>query len=88
MTEEKIALKEEELDLVAGGLSWTCKHTGIGTESEVIELKTVLSVDYNGTPVTETTWFYGRGCSKAALEFMNGHKEDIFLTVDGKAFKP
>ncbi len=87
MTNGKNLMNDVELEMVSGGLSWKCTHSGIGTENEKIVFETVLWVDKDGTPMTKTETFYGRGCSAEAQKFMAGRKDDIFNDPHGKAFK-
>ena len=83
MTEEKNVLKDEELDLVAGGLSWTCEHTGIGTTAERISFVAVSGPDESDYIKRE---IHHLGIVDAK-DFIKEHAGDTFLTADGKPFK-
>ncbi len=82
MAEEKIVLKDKELDMVVGGESWICERTGIGTAAERIGMTYVSAAD-KGSIVTSKVHYFGLEDAKA---FMKEHSRDTFLNADGKPF--
>ncbi len=79
---EKLMMKDEELDRISGGTTWICEHTGIGTEYEKVKLVSVPTVDASHTVTSAVNYLNMR----EAKIFMKNHEGDIFQTADGKAF--
>ncbi len=78
---EKLMMKDEELDMISGGTTWTCERTNIGSRYERI---TFVSVTHPEPGYTKTvTRSFGLA---DALDFMDKNKGDAFQTADGKAF--
>ncbi len=73
---EKLVMKDEELDMISGGTSWTCERTGdrVIFVSERPSGPDYIRRDINNFGLAD------------ALKFMDEHKGDVFQTADGKAF--
>lgn len=84
MTEEKIVLKEEELDGVSGGRTYTIEHT-VGKNGEPL-----LNISWNETVRTPTGVTIDKGHYAIKLEkfgeWQKIHSGDTLLGIDGKPF--